>query len=392
MRILLVADTHIGFDLPRRPRIDRRRRGHDFLANFRRALEPAHRGEVDLVVHGGDLLFRSLVPPGTVDMAMEPLVEVAAAGVPVYLVPGNHERSRIPLHLWATHPQIHIFDRPRTFHQQVGERSIAISGFPYVRDIRHRFPEILDACGHRRGDATDHHPASADAAILCMHQAVEGARVGPGDFTFRHGQDVVRGRDIPGSLDAVFTGHIHRAQVLRRDLNRQPLAAPVIYPGSVERTSWAERDEPKGYVIVTLGEASTTGGASSPGTDHRSLHWVKLPARPMIDVTVESAADRQVMEGSLRSELSRLPDDAIVRVRLRGDWTDGARQALAAPNLRDLAPASMNISLHERDPRSVADRRQNPSPTREPIRAITWSLDRALGTPHTAVSPTSEWQ
>jgi DNA-3-methyladenine glycosylase len=41
VRILFLADTHLGFDLPERPRVDRRRRGPDFFANFVRALEPA---------------------------------------------------------------------------------------------------------------------------------------------------------------------------------------------------------------------------------------------------------------------------------------------------------------------------------------------------------------
>jgi len=58
MRVLFVADTHLGFDLPARPRVDRRRRGPDFFACFVRALEPALRGEADVVVHGGDLLYR----------------------------------------------------------------------------------------------------------------------------------------------------------------------------------------------------------------------------------------------------------------------------------------------------------------------------------------------
>ena len=34
IRILLIVDTHPGFDLPFRPRIKRRRRGPDFFANF----------------------------------------------------------------------------------------------------------------------------------------------------------------------------------------------------------------------------------------------------------------------------------------------------------------------------------------------------------------------
>ncbi|MBT5058520.1 MAG: hypothetical protein HOM68_18410 [Gemmatimonadetes bacterium] len=338
MRILLLADTHIGFDLPRRTRVTRRRRGHDFLANFRLALTPALRREVDFVVHGGDLLFRSIVPPSTVEMAMEPLVEVAEAGIPVYLVPGNHERSKIPAHLWANNPLIHVFDQPRTFFHEVGERSIAISGFPYVRDVRQHFTSLIDATGHRAD--------SADVAILCMHQAVEGARVGGSDFTFRNGKDVVRGGDIPGSLDAIFTGHIHRAQVLRRDLQRNILAAPVIYPGSVERTSWAEQDEPKGYVIVTIGESETATDHRRV-TDHRSLEWVQLPARPMVDVHVQSATHRETVESSLQSQLARLPKNAIVRVHLQGEWNPDVQLALAAANLRELAPDTMNISLHE---------------------------------------------
>jgi hypothetical protein len=40
IRILLLADTHLGFDLPVNPRINRRRRGHDFLANYATALQP----------------------------------------------------------------------------------------------------------------------------------------------------------------------------------------------------------------------------------------------------------------------------------------------------------------------------------------------------------------
>lgn len=76
-RVLLVTDTHIGFDLPARPRIERRRRGHDFLVNFERALEPAMHGLVDIVVHGGDLFFRSKVGAGLVEQAMRPLIEVA---------------------------------------------------------------------------------------------------------------------------------------------------------------------------------------------------------------------------------------------------------------------------------------------------------------------------
>jgi exonuclease SbcD len=335
LRILLLADTHLGFDLPIRPRIERRRRGHDFAANFQLALEPALRGEVDLVVHGGDLFDRSRVPAALVDMALAPLLRVAETGTPVYIVPGNHERARIPLHLWSAHPNLHIFDRPRTFLYAGRHGTIALIGFPFARRIRDCFDDLLRQAGD---------PAiSADHRLLCMHQTVEGSQVGPGDYTFRSGPDIIPGQDLPGGFDAVLSGHIHRRQVLTHDLGRRSVAArslpaPVIYPGSVERTSFAERDEEKGYAVVTLGP---------PGSD-APLHvaFEPLPARPMVALVLElPAPDRGAVASLLASRLRALDPNSIVRVQLRGPNAGASLDALSARCLRDLAPPTMNVDL-----------------------------------------------
>jgi len=201
VRILLLADTHLGFDDPARPRVQRRRRGPDFFAAFERALRPARLGEVDLVVHGGDLLYRSRVPARLVDMAFAPLRKVADAGIPVFLVPGNHERSHIPYPILAVHPEIHVFDRPRTFMARAKGLSIALAGFPYCREgVRERFATLVADTGIER--------ARADIRLLCVHHCFEGATVVPNDFTFRYAPDVVRARDIPPGLAAILSGHI----------------------------------------------------------------------------------------------------------------------------------------------------------------------------------------
>lgn len=268
IRVLLVADTHIGHDWPRRPRVDRPRRGPDFLVNFERALAPALRGEVDLVVHGGDLLFRSKVWPELVQRAMAPLFRVADAGVPVYLVPGNHERSRVPFPLLAVHPGVFPFDRPRTYSHEVRGTRVSLSGFPYLGGARDGFRATLDATAWR-----DHR---ADVRLLCLHQLIEGARVGLRDFAFTHGPEVIRARDLPPRFDAVLSGHVHRAQVLRADLAGRPLPAPVVYPGSVERTSGDERGEEKGYQRLTL-------SPTPPGSPAAlAVRFVRLPTRPWI--------------------------------------------------------------------------------------------------------------
>ncbi len=215
-RILFLADTHLGFDLPLRPRIERRRRGHDFFDNYERVLDAALAERVDAIVHGGDLLYRSRVPARLVQQAFAPLKRMAEVGVPVYLVPGNHERSHIPHAMLALHPRIHVFDRPQTFALEAKGLRLALAGFPCERkEARKRFAALVEDTGWR--------DAGAAVNLLCVHQAFEGATVGPSDFTFRSGDDVVRAADVPVPFAAVLAGHVHRHQVLTSDLGGRPL-------------------------------------------------------------------------------------------------------------------------------------------------------------------------
>ncbi len=325
-RILLLADTHLGFDLPARPRIIRRRRGHDFFANYERALRPALRGEADVVVHGGDLLYRSRVPASLVQQAMEPLFRVADAGVPVFIVPGNHERSHIPYPLLARHQNVHVFDRPRTFTTEVAGFRLALTGFPYEPEVAQRgMGHIIREAGWRF--------ESADARVLCFHQLVQGSRVS--GFTFSRGPDIIPAAALPAGFAAYLTGHVHRHQVLTSGPGGRPLRAPVLYPGSIERTSFAEAAERKGHILAKVAPGPPDGG--------RLVSWrfAELPARPMIDLNFEPTS-RANFEPELRRMLARLPHDAVVRIRLRRDPRGGTD--LPAARLREIAPPTMNVT------------------------------------------------
>ncbi len=337
IKVLLLADTHLGFDLPSRPRVEKRRRGPDFFANTRLALEPALPGHVDLVVHGGDLLYRSKVPAGLVAQALEPLLEVADNGVPVVLVPGNHERSALPYPMLASHRNLYVLDRPRTVELEIDGARVAIGGFPCERDnIRDRFSALVAECGVLS--------ARADLQILCLHQTVEGSRVK--GYTFRSGTDIIRGCDIPTGVAAVLCGHIHRSQILTRDLEGHRLAAPVLYPGSVERTSLAERDESKGYLILEFETNSKSGGRLE------RAEFRDLPARPMFAVSVDATdLEPEALEECIRDELGRLPADAVVQLRIDGGLTPGAEVVIRAVNLRRLHPETMTLALRFRPAR-----------------------------------------
>jgi DNA repair exonuclease SbcCD nuclease subunit len=321
MRVLFVSDTHLGIDLPARPRVERRRRGEDFFRSFERALAPAFAGEVDVVLHGGDLLYRSRVPPWLAEAALAPLRRVASSGIPVRVVPGNHERARIPYPLLALHPNLHVFDRPCTFTLEARGLRVAFVGFPYASQVRSRFVSLLaDA---RRGER------AADARVLCLHQCIEGATCGPRDFTFRTGEDVIRQVDLPRDLAVVLSGHVHRHQVLRsRD------GPGVVYAGSVERTSFAEAGETKGVVVLELSAAGLA-----------AMDFRPLLARPMLirPISVAGLGAAQV-RSRLAQVLEGTPPDAVVQLRIEGTPAPGVGAVLGAAAIRDLA-GHRNVEL-----------------------------------------------
>lgn len=328
IRFVFFSDTHLGFDFPLRGPVRggsaRRRRGQDFFDNYQRVLDHAIDSNADAVIHGGDFFFRSKVPPVIVELAYERLLRFADHGIPIFIVPGNHERSVLPPSLFLSHRHIHVFDRPRTFTLRIGDTTVALSGFPNERDeIRRRFGELVD---DTRWRAT-----GADLRLLCMHQTVEGATVGPSDFTFRQGPDVIPRRALPNEFDGVLSGHIHRHQILT---GRHP---PVVYPGSVERTSFAEKDEVKGFLKLSM----------DPGRDSARIEptFVSLPARPMVDVVLHDGLDRSTLHAYLASKVEGFDRDAIVRLQCADIRSRSLLGLLAQTHLRHIFPATMNVEF-----------------------------------------------
>ncbi len=333
VRILFLADTHLGIDLPARPKIVRRRRGHDFFVNYERALQAAREQRVHAVIHGGDVFYRSRVRAEIVQAAFAPLKRLAEEGIPVYVVPGNHERSAIPHAMLALHPKIHVFDRPKTFTADWNGVRVAVAGFPYCRrGVRSAFRDLVRQTVWER--------ANADVNLLCAHQCFEGATVGPRNFTFRYTDDVVRARDVPAPFAAVLAGHIHRHQVLTADLKGRSMPTPVLYPGSIERTSFAERDEDKGYMTVEVDPEGRGGGTLTRWTFH------PLPTRPMVIADVEAnGLESGPLRGLVAEAIAAAPAEAVLRVRVHGVPAPAGIATLRAALVRDLAPTTMNVEV-----------------------------------------------
>ncbi len=318
LTILHTADTHIGAALPVRPRRDIPRRGDDFVDAFERVVDRARAEDVALAIHAGDLFDRSRPSSRALAAAAQPLLKLAAADIPVIIIPGNHERSTIPATLLLAHRNIHIITRPTTLTFQFHGIRIAISAFPCLqRDADRQFAAVLDE--------TEWDHVDADLSILATHQTFESATCGPGDFRFRGGDNVVPRDAVPAEFDYVAAGHIHRHQVLTTPHEHGP---PIVYCGSPDRISFAEVSEPKGCVLIDV---------AGDALQHR---FIEHDVRPMsiwpLDVSGLTAAQ---VRAQIEQLVTALPPRAIAQTRLTGLTTRAALRGVGLTALaRELRP------------------------------------------------------
>ncbi|MHA2294330.1 MAG: metallophosphoesterase, partial [Candidatus Hodarchaeales archaeon] len=109
IKFLFISDTHFGVHYAIRPRNELRHRyGSRFFNKVEKIFrQTINRDKIDFILHGGDFFNRSKPPPDIVKKSTSILLW-AANHVPIYLIPGNHERSKLPFGLIEYHDNIHI--------------------------------------------------------------------------------------------------------------------------------------------------------------------------------------------------------------------------------------------------------------------------------------------
>jgi DNA repair exonuclease SbcCD nuclease subunit len=301
LKFVHTADTHLGFEITKTAQSDphgRKSRADSIFQNFVTVVDHALEIEADLFIHSGDLFNKHTIPRDILDALIEPFMDLASAGIPVLIIPGNHERSRFPFDLFHGAKNIFVFDRPKSLSLTLEGYSVGIAGFPFIReDSRRTFLKALEE--------TDYGELRSDLNILVTHQAFDQATVGPVDFTFREGRpDTVSRRTIPLDFDYIAAGHIHRYQILSHPLKP---GLHFVYPGSTQRMSFAERQEEKGFV-----EAEVL---------HNRIETRFRPL-PVYDMEIVDIAAAGLSAGDLeelmKGQFWRFDQDRVLRFTLTG--------------------------------------------------------------------------
>lgn len=324
LKFLHLSDSHLGESIPLYHASINNWRGEGFIKNYNAALRYALRGEVDFVLHSGDLFDRRHINLDIITRAMVPLRKIAARNIPIFIVPGNHEKDYIPGGLLLAGKNVYIFNKPKTIEFSIRNQKIVIAGFPYIKqEAGQQFTKILKQTGWKYKEGC--------LNILLCHQIFEGAKVGVKNFTFRNGENVIKIEDIPFGFDYVASGHIHKHQVLKTK------KTTICYAGSTQRVSFQEMDEEKGYYIVSL-----KGETAHP-------KFYKLPVTPMVAISFDTT-NKSAKEfiSFLEEKIGNAEPHSILRFHLKGQI-----------ELKKLREIPLYLYKRKRDDIRVEFRREN---------------------------------
>ena len=337
MRIVHFADVHIGVENYSRidPGTGLSTRLIDFLDTLDEVVEYAVGNDADLVLFCGDA-YKSRDPSQTHQREFAKRVaRLSAAGIPVFLVVGNHDSPNVfgratALEIYDTLdvPRVHIADRVATHLVPTRSGPIQVLAVPWIRrseflrrdDIRgldadgvnEEIQEALSRIIRSLADDLD----ETAPAVMAGHVTVSGSETSSEKSMMLGRDHVLLHSDVAlPQLDYVALGHIHRHQVL----GRSPY---VVYPGSLQRIDFGEESDEKGFCVVDLDPAGPRGSRVQDfefvPVNARAFSTIKVNIRPGDadpTATVVDAIKRQPLEGAILKVMIEAPSELEAHLR-----------------------------------------------------------------------------
>ena len=326
MRILHFADLHIGVENYGRtdPETGLSTRLLDFLSTLDELVEYALTGDVDLVLLAGDA-YKGRDPSQTHQRELaRRLARLSAAGIPVFLLIGNHDlphavgrATAIDIFPTLQVPNLYVGDHLQTYTIPTAKGPLQVVALPWPRrsrllsreesrgmtieQIRQKIEELFTEGIQKCVEGLD----PTIPAVLAGHVTINGAETGT-ERSMMLGQDhsLFPSAVHKAELDYVALGHIHKHQVLREN----PM---VVYSGSLQRVDFSEEGDTKGFCVVELDPSAAQGGRL------REFRFQPVNARPFLTIDVKvSPGDGDPTASVVREIMRRNVNGSIVRLKI----------------------------------------------------------------------------
>jgi exonuclease SbcD len=294
MKIIHFADLHLGVETYGHidPTTGLSSRLNDFLAVLDELVDYALENKVDLVLFCGDA-YKSREPTQTQQREFARRINrLATAGIPVFLLTGNHDLPNAIGRATATEifdtlavKNVYVANRPETYKITTPGGPMQIVAIPWLRrssllsreetknlsleQVTQKMQEAIAQSISNRASKLD----PSLPTILAAHISVGSAKAGS-ETMMSIGQEpvVLQSTVALPAFDYVALGHIHKRQVLAEN-------PPVVYAGSLERIDFGEENDEKGFYTVDI--------SSGDNNRHVSYEFHPVKARRFLTINVE---------------------------------------------------------------------------------------------------------
>lgn len=241
-------------------------RFEDFCRAFARVVDFTLESEADVFLFSGDAYKTAAPEPVYQEAFARQLKRLSEAGVPSFLLVGNHDQI---LKAGSTHamsvfqslevPGLTVISRPEYHRVQSKSGIIQIIGLPHVtRHMLMASEKYADLTANEINKVMVERVAQVLSglyeqidpdypSVLTAHIMLDTARAGAEqDLMVGYSMSYPIDLFIDQRLDYVALGHVHAHQVLRE---KDPLIA---YAGSLERVDFSEEREDKGFLELDI--------------------------------------------------------------------------------------------------------------------------------------------
>ncbi|MCX6650637.1 MAG: exonuclease SbcCD subunit D [Methanomassiliicoccales archaeon] len=314
MRIAHIADTHVGFYAYRRsdPETGINQREVDVYQAFVRMVDSIIEKRPDIVLHAGDL-FDSVRPSNrALSVVLEQLLRLSKEKIPVVLIAGNHSTPR----LRETGSVFRLFEHIEGVHPVYTQGMHRLEfGDLQVTAFPHQDKESMMAA------LQDWNRGKHRFEVGMLHAGIQGLS--------RYSMGEANELNLPSSLlnldaDYIALGHFH---------DQEEITKNAWYSGSLERMSFAEAGQKKGYIMVDL--------------ERKRKEFVDLKTRPMYSLAPVSAKGKDATE--LQKELTAAlesveQEGALVRLVVQ-DIPSSTYRSLDLNALRKIGEKAIHLEI-----------------------------------------------
>jgi len=387
VKLLHTADIHLGAKTygRRDPETGLNTRLLDVRRSFEGLVQRALDADVDAFLFSGDAYHTADPTPTQQKIFAECLQPLADADVPLVLIIGNHDHpvtygraSSLDIFEYVD-GDVYCYRKPTASVQVIDTKSGPLQLIPlpwpirsqiltkdeyrsmgpeelrqfieekYVNYVHRRAEEVQNEEMGQRADGTEHQLSPDVPTVLAGHVTVQGAELSGSERTTLISSEpkFTVGQLAVAPIHYVALGHIHRAQ--NRNPEGQP---PVVYAGSIERVTFTERDEKKGFYLVDV----------EPERDPATyVTFEETPARAFVALHVDARDAEEPTERILETIEQADVADAVVRVRYHVEeaqlsLVDQDRLRAALEEADTIAAIERTVDPAERKRRTVVTR------------------------------------